>query len=80
MLFRSYLARKAGSGRVMLGSDAPFPIGDPEPTKVVHAAHFSDGERAKILGATAQRVFRLRPDCLCHRASPIKAEAIKPGS
>ena len=75
-----YLAKKASVDRVMLGSDAPFPIGDPEPTKVVHAAHFSDGERAKILGGTAQRVFRLRPDCLCHRASPIKAEAIKPGS
>jgi aminocarboxymuconate-semialdehyde decarboxylase len=75
-----YLAKKASADRVMLGSDAPFPIGDPEPTKVVHAARFSDGERAKILGATAQRVFRLRPDCLCQRADPIKAEAIKPGS
>jgi len=31
------------------------------------------------LGGTAQRVFRLRPDCLCHRADP-SAAAIKPGS
>jgi aminocarboxymuconate-semialdehyde decarboxylase len=60
-----YLAKKAGVDRVMLGSDAPFPIGDPEPTKVVERAQFADGDRAKILGSTAQRVFRLRPDCWC---------------
>jgi aminocarboxymuconate-semialdehyde decarboxylase len=30
-----YLARKAGTGRVMLGSDMPFPNGDPEPRKVI---------------------------------------------
>jgi aminocarboxymuconate-semialdehyde decarboxylase len=60
-----YLAKKAGSDRVMLGSDAPFPIGDPEPTKVVAAAHFSDSDRTKVLGDTAQKVFRIRPDCWC---------------
>jgi aminocarboxymuconate-semialdehyde decarboxylase len=70
-----FLASKAGTDRVMLGSDAPFPIGDPEPTKVVHAARFSDGERTKILGATAQRVFRLRPDCGCRITDPNKAAA-----
>jgi aminocarboxymuconate-semialdehyde decarboxylase len=58
-----YLAKKAGTERIMLGSDMPFPIGDPQPTKVIEAARFSDGDRAKILGGTAQRVFRLRPDC-----------------
>ena len=60
-----YLAKKAGADRVMLGSDHPFPIGDPEPTKVVETAQFSDVDRAKILGSTARRVFRLRPDCWC---------------
>jgi len=70
-----FLASKAGTDRVMLGSDAPFPIGDPEPAKVVHAAQFSDGDRTKILGATAQRVFRLRPDCWCRAADPNKAAA-----
>ena len=58
-----YLAKKAGTDRIMLGSDMPFPIGDPQPTKVVEAAAFSDGDRSCILGGTAQRVFRLRPDC-----------------
>src|SRR5258705_5332168 len=48
-----FLARKASPDRVMLGSDMPFPIGDPAPRKVVEAAHFDDHDRAKILGGTA---------------------------
>ena len=57
-----YLAKKAGTARIMLGSDAPFPIGDPEPKKVVDAANFSAADKDKILSLTAQAVFRLRPD------------------
>ena len=38
-----YLARKAGAERVMLGSDMPFPIGDPAPTRVVEGAYFNRG-------------------------------------
>jgi aminocarboxymuconate-semialdehyde decarboxylase len=51
----------------MLGSDAPFPIGDPEPTKVVAGANFDEAQRTGILGGTAQSVFRVRPDCWCPR-------------
>ena len=58
-----YLAKKAGTERIMLGSDHPFPIGDPEPTRVVKAAQFSEGDRTKVLGGNAKRIFRLRPDC-----------------
>ncbi len=57
-----FLAKKAGADRLMLGSDAPFPIGDPEPKKVVEMAGFTPEQRAKILGITAQSVFRLRAD------------------
>jgi len=60
-----FLAAKAGADRVMLGSDMPFPIGDMEPYKVVHAAGFGECERAGILGGNAQGVFRIRPDCRC---------------
>ena len=59
-----YLARKAGIDRVMLGSDAPFPIGDPEPLKVFEHADFTPAQKQLILGDTAQQVFRLRADCL----------------
>jgi aminocarboxymuconate-semialdehyde decarboxylase len=58
-----YLARKAGPGRVMLGSDQPFPIGDPEPKKALEGSYFNDGLKKGILGETAQTVFRVRADC-----------------
>ncbi len=57
-----YLARKAGVGRVMLGSDAPFPIGDPEPKNVIENAGFTEAQKGGMLGDTAQKVFRIRPD------------------
>lgn len=60
-----YLAAKAGVARIMLGSDMPFPIGDMEPCKVVHAAGFGEPERAAILGGNAQGIFRIRADCWC---------------
>ena len=60
-----YLVQKAGVPRVMLGSDAPFPIGDLEPQKLVHSAHVSEHEKEGMLGRTAQGVFRVRPDCWC---------------
>jgi len=60
-----YLAKKATTERVMLGSDQPFPIGDPEPRKVVEGAYFNEAQRKGILGETAQSVFRVRADCWC---------------
>ena len=60
-----YLTRKAGADRVMLGSDAPFPIGDPEPRKVIANANLKDEEREQMLTSTAQKVFRVRSDCWC---------------
>jgi aminocarboxymuconate-semialdehyde decarboxylase len=62
-----YLAKKAAPGRIMLGSDAPFPIGDPAPKKVVEGAYFNEAQKKGILGGTAQGVFRVRADCWCPR-------------
>jgi len=62
-----YLAKKAGSARIMLGSDQPFPIGDPEPKKVVEGATFNEAQKKGILGETAQTVFRVRADCWTRR-------------
>jgi aminocarboxymuconate-semialdehyde decarboxylase len=58
-----FLAAKAGAHRIMLGSDMPFPIGDPRPTALLEGADLTDAAREAILGRTAQAVFRLRPDC-----------------
>lgn len=57
-----YLVQKAGVERVMLGSDAPFPIGDPEPLKVFKDAKLTDAQKQTILSATAQTVFKVRAD------------------
>ena len=60
-----YLARKTGTNRVMLGSDAPFPIGDPEPRTVIANSSFNEEEKKDMLTHTAQKVFRVRSDCWC---------------
>ncbi len=61
------LAKKASPERIMLGSDMPFPIGDPAPMRVIEGARLSEAQKQGILGRTAQSVFRVRPDCWCPR-------------
>jgi aminocarboxymuconate-semialdehyde decarboxylase len=53
----------AGTDRVMLGSDYPFAIGDPDPCRVVDDTPLTAAERAAILGQTAARVFHIACDC-----------------
>jgi len=57
----AYLATIVGTDRVLLGSDHPFWLGDPEPTRIVHDAGFTPDARAAILGSNAARLFRLAP-------------------
>jgi aminocarboxymuconate-semialdehyde decarboxylase len=54
-----FLAEIAGAEKIMLGSDYPFPIGDPDPCKVVHDAKLGDAPTKLILGDTAKAVFKL---------------------
>src|SRR5215813_2195989 len=54
-----YLADIVGAGRVMMGSDMPFPIGDLAPLKIVEETSFSDAERAGINGGVVQKLFGL---------------------
>ncbi len=57
------LVETTGAERVMLGSDMPFPIGDPEPRRVIEEGRYlGDVQRRAILGETARRVFRLREE------------------
>jgi aminocarboxymuconate-semialdehyde decarboxylase len=60
-----FLCDLAGADKVLLGSDYPFPIGDPAPLRVVEGAAFSAAERRAVLGDTAARVFRLAAPCGC---------------
>ncbi|MNC99528.1 Amidohydrolase [compost metagenome] len=55
-----FLCGKVGADRVMLGSDYPFPIGDPAPVEVVRDAALSAEDKDKILGGTAAGMFGIR--------------------
>ncbi|MEQ9642465.1 MAG: amidohydrolase family protein [Alphaproteobacteria bacterium] len=59
-----YLCDVAGADKVMLGSDHPFPIGDPDPVKLIDETELTQAERKGILGNTAMELFHL--DCDCH--------------
>ena len=54
-----FLADKVGVGRIMMGSDMPFPIGDLTPKQIVADAGFSTSEAAAINGGLASRLFDL---------------------
>ncbi|MCH9670270.1 MAG: amidohydrolase [Gammaproteobacteria bacterium] len=54
-----FLVAKVGADRIMLGSDYPFPIGDPQPTAVITEGAFSDDEKALMLGDVARQLFAL---------------------
>lgn len=52
-----FLCDRVGHDRVMLGSDQPFPMGDPHPLRTVRGAGLSDEAIAAILGDNAARAF-----------------------
>jgi aminocarboxymuconate-semialdehyde decarboxylase len=62
-----FLCDVAGADRVVLGSDYPFPIGDPEPARVVDDTPLTEAERRAILGETAARIFHINCSCVGDR-------------
>lgn len=52
-----FLTDLVGTERVMLGSDYPFPIGDPSPTRVVHDSGYSKNEAMAMLDGNAKTLF-----------------------
>jgi aminocarboxymuconate-semialdehyde decarboxylase len=54
-----YLVQLVGHDRVLLGSDHPFWIGDPDPLRVVREADLDPVTRAAIFGENAARLFHL---------------------
>lgn len=53
------LVKRVGVDRVLLGSDAPFPIADPEPLRSVLATNLSDGEKFDICCNNASHLVAL---------------------
>jgi aminocarboxymuconate-semialdehyde decarboxylase len=58
-----FLCDVAGADKVMLGSDYPFGIGDPEPVAIVDRTPLTAAERRAILGENAARVFHVECGC-----------------
>jgi aminocarboxymuconate-semialdehyde decarboxylase len=53
----AFLAGLVGADRVLLGSDYPFALGDPEPVRTVRGALLPDADTDAILGGNAARLF-----------------------
>ena len=57
------LVERMGTERVMLGTDAPFPLGEQQPGALVEATYGDDPHtRDRILARNAERVFALGSD------------------
>lgn len=56
-----FLVDKVGPGRVLMGSDYPFPIGDLEPTAVLDGAKLPPPQRAMLAGDNARELFLRDP-------------------
>jgi aminocarboxymuconate-semialdehyde decarboxylase len=55
----AYLVKVVGEDRVLLGSDHPFWLGDPEPLRIVREAGLPRSAQAAILGTNAAGLFNL---------------------
>jgi len=56
-----FLVESVGAERVMLGTDYPYDMSDPDPVRAIAAlSHVSEAERRLILGDNAAELFRLR--------------------
>ncbi|HEV2301609.1 MAG TPA: amidohydrolase family protein [Stellaceae bacterium] len=58
-----FLCDVAGAARIVLGSDFPFAIGDPDPCRILDDTPLCGAERRAILGETAARIFHVECGC-----------------
>ena len=56
----NFLVETVGSGRVMMGSDYPFDMGDRDPVKTIASLlHLSDDQKEMIFGENAAALFKI---------------------
>ena len=55
----NYLRGLAGSDRLLLGTDYPFPVVEHAPVQLLEQAKLSAGDMAQISGDTTRRLFKL---------------------
>jgi aminocarboxymuconate-semialdehyde decarboxylase len=68
-----YLVDLVGADRLLLGSDFPFEMGDPDPVATVRAG-IAPEHHDKVLGGTLQRLMCLDPACGCGTPGDLKVE------
>jgi aminocarboxymuconate-semialdehyde decarboxylase len=54
-----FLVDLVGSGKVLMGSDFPFDMGDPDPVGSVNALSVAEREKEKILGKNVLGLFKI---------------------
>ena len=57
----AFLAGLVGADRLLLGSDYPFALSDPQPVRTVEEAGLTAEQTAAVLHRTADTIFRRRP-------------------
>ena len=56
----NFLVETVGTGRVMMGSDYPFDMGDKDPANVIASLpHLSDDQKEMIFGGNAAELFKI---------------------
>jgi aminocarboxymuconate-semialdehyde decarboxylase len=63
-----FLCDVVGADKIMLGSDYPFGIGDPDPCNIVDRTALTSDERRAILGENAMRIFHIECGCGARQA------------
>ncbi len=57
-----YLVRLFGADKIALGTDYPFPLGEPEPGKLIEASAFDEKTKAKLLCGAALEWLNLKEE------------------
>ena len=66
-----YIIDLVGANRIALGSDYPFPLGEPEPGKLIERTSFEDEVKEKLLGKNALEWLNLDGDIYNEQRSRI---------
>jgi aminocarboxymuconate-semialdehyde decarboxylase len=54
-----FLAGCVGVGQLVLGTDLPFPPGDPDPMRTLRIAGFSEADIERVVEATPRQLFHI---------------------
>ena len=55
----SFLVKKMGEDKVLLGSDTPFPLGEQEIGDMVLQSDLTDSQKHKVLASNAEQFFNI---------------------